>query len=190
VIRLTIYTSRFFYEYSTVQYTLLVIVAWPTQGHIIATNKCTQATHVNRVSGVFRVSALCSVLHVVIKLSLVFTLPAVHSVFDGSLAQFHLHTSYSLTWCAYGSRRCFHGYGYTGACNSFGTRIVNVECVKDLRARHLPSTDAVIARRRSRTTKDRIAYALRRAVEGELGKEGKKESVSDGLKVSHLRVTH
>jgi hypothetical protein len=84
----------------------------------------------------------------------------------------------------------FHGCGYTGACNSFGTRIVNVECVKDLRARHLPSTDAVIARRRSRTTKDRIAYALRRAVEGELGKEGKKESVSDGLKVSHLRVTH
>ena len=31
--------------------------------------------------------------------------------------------------------------------------------------------------------KDRIAYALRRAIEGELGKEGKKGSVSDGLKV-------
>ena len=66
---------------------------------------------VSPVSGVFRVSVLCSVLHVVIKLSLVFTLPAVHSVFDGSLAQFHLHSSYSLTWCAYESRRCFHGYG-------------------------------------------------------------------------------
>jgi hypothetical protein len=30
---------------------------------------------------------------------------------------------------------------------------------------------------------DRIAYALRRGIEGELGKEGKKGSVSDGLKV-------
>ena len=31
--------------------------------------------------------------------------------------------------------------------------------------------------------KDRIAYALRRGIEGELGKEGKKGSTSDGLKV-------
>jgi hypothetical protein len=29
----------------------------------------------------------------------------------------------------------------------------------------------------------RIAFALRRAIEGELGKEGKKGSVSDGLRV-------
>jgi hypothetical protein len=32
-------------------------------------------------------------------------------------------------------------------------------------------------------TKDRVAYALRRAIEGELGKEGKKGSANDGLKV-------
>src|SRR6266851_8685159 len=101
------------------------------------------------VSHMYQVSAL---LHAVIKLlGLVFTLPAVHSIFDGSLAQFHLHSSYSLTWCAYGSRRCFYGYGYTGACNSSGTRIINVGCVKDLRARHLASTDAAITRRRSCT---------------------------------------
>lgn len=31
--------------------------------------------------------------------------------------------------------------------------------------------------------KDRIAYALRRGIEGELGKEGKKGSIGDGLKV-------
>lgn len=31
--------------------------------------------------------------------------------------------------------------------------------------------------------KDRIAYALRRGLDGELGKEGKKGSASDGLKV-------
>src|SRR6266852_4041955 len=35
--------------------------------------------------------------------------------------------------------------------------------------------------------KDRITYALRRAVEGELGKEGKKGAVSDGMKVSYFR---
>jgi len=34
--------------------------------------------------------------------------------------------------------------------------------------------------------KVRITYALRRAVEGELGKEGKKGAVSDGLKVKSL----
>ncbi|THH20532.1 hypothetical protein EW146_g848 [Bondarzewia mesenterica] len=32
---------------------------------------------------------------------------------------------------------------------------------------------------------DRIAYALRRAIEGELGKEGKKGSINDGLKAIH-----
>jgi hypothetical protein len=36
--------------------------------------------------------------------------------------------------------------------------------------------------------KDRITYALRRAVEGELGKEGKRGAVSDGMKVSCLRM--
>ena len=34
------------------------------------------------------------------------------------------------------------------------------------------------------SAKDRIAYALRRGIEGELGKEGKKGSACDGLKVS------
>jgi hypothetical protein len=34
--------------------------------------------------------------------------------------------------------------------------------------------------------KDRITYALRRAIEGELGKEGKKGSASDGMKVRRL----
>jgi hypothetical protein len=33
--------------------------------------------------------------------------------------------------------------------------------------------------------RDRIAYALRRGIEGELGKEGKKGSTSDGLKAIH-----
>jgi hypothetical protein len=33
-------------------------------------------------------------------------------------------------------------------------------------------------------TADKIVAALRRAIEGELGKEGKKGSVSDGLRVS------
>lgn len=36
--------------------------------------------------------------------------------------------------------------------------------------------------------KDRIAYALRRAIEGELGKEGKKGSTFDGLKVRLMNI--
>ena len=34
--------------------------------------------------------------------------------------------------------------------------------------------------------KDRIAYAIRRGIDGELGKEGKNGSQSDGLKVRTL----
>lgn len=45
-----------------------------------------------------------------------------------------------------------------------------------LQVQRLPSEVLVPA-------KDRIAYALRRGIEGELGKEGKKGSTSDGLKV-------
>lgn len=45
-----------------------------------------------------------------------------------------------------------------------------------IQAQRLP--EPVLAR-----AADRITYALRRGIEGELGKEGKKGSVSDGLKV-------
>ncbi|KAH9999590.1 hypothetical protein BJV74DRAFT_158674 [Russula compacta] len=38
--------------------------------------------------------------------------------------------------------------------------------------------------------KDRITYALRRAIEGELGKEGKKGAVSDGMKAIHDLSVH
>ena len=45
-----------------------------------------------------------------------------------------------------------------------------------IQSQRLPSEVLVLA-------KDRIAYALRRGIEGELGKEGKKGSANDGLKV-------
>ena len=48
-----------------------------------------------------------------------------------------------------------------------------------LQAQRLPARVLVPAR-------DRITYALRRAIEGELGKEGKKGSISDGFKVYRL----
>lgn len=38
--------------------------------------------------------------------------------------------------------------------------------------------------------KDRIVYALRRGIEGELGKEGKKGSINDGLRVCFLHLSH
>ena len=50
-----------------------------------------------------------------------------------------------------------------------------------LQAQRLPA--AVLA-----PAKDRIAYSLRRGIEGELGKEGKKGSASDGLKVGQHTV--
>ncbi|KAJ8691815.1 hypothetical protein PTI98_011346 [Pleurotus ostreatus] len=50
-------------------------------------------------------------------------------------------------------------------------------------AQRLPSDILLPAR-------DRIAYALRRGIDGELGKEGKKGSVSDGLKAIHDLSLH
>lgn len=48
-----------------------------------------------------------------------------------------------------------------------------------LQCQRLPSTVLLPA-------KDRIAIALRRGIDGELGKEGKKGSTSDGLKVRDI----
>ncbi|KAL4265394.1 Telomere-associated protein Rif1 N-terminal domain-containing protein [Pleurotus pulmonarius] len=52
-----------------------------------------------------------------------------------------------------------------------------------LSAQRLPADILLPAR-------DRIAYALRRGIDGELGKEGKKGSVSDGLKAIHDLSLH
>lgn len=52
-----------------------------------------------------------------------------------------------------------------------------------IQAQRLPAEVLIPAR-------DRIAYALRRGIEGELGKEGKKGSASDGLKAIHDLSIH
>lgn len=48
-----------------------------------------------------------------------------------------------------------------------------------LQIQHLPAEVLM-------TSRDRIAYAFRRGMDGELGKEGKKGSNSDALKVRNL----
>jgi hypothetical protein len=93
---------------------------------------------------------LATVSHAVIKfLGLVFTLPAVYGLFDGSLCQFHLSFCNPLTWRA--SRPRSRVYGYTGACNSPGARIADAKFAENLRSCHLAPPDATIACGRSRT---------------------------------------
>jgi hypothetical protein len=93
---------------------------------------------------------LATVSHAVIKfLGIVFTLPAVYNLFDGSFGQFYLYFFVPLTWRASRSRPRFHGY--TGACNSAGARIADAKFAENLRACHLAPPDAAIACRRSRT---------------------------------------
>lgn len=93
---------------------------------------------------------LSTVSHAVIKfLGLVFTLPAIYSLFDGSLGQFHLYFFVPLTREA--SRPRCRFYGYTCACNSAGARIADAKFAENLRACHLAPPDTAIACRHSRT---------------------------------------
>ena len=94
---------------------------------------------------------LATVSHAVIKfLGLVFTLPAVYCLFDGSLGYSHLHFLSVLTGATFRPRSRFHGY--TSACDSAGARIADAKFAEDLRAGNLASPDATIARRRSCTS--------------------------------------
>ena len=126
---------------------------------------------------------LATVSHAVIKfLGLVFTLPAICGLFDGSLGQFHLHFSSVLT-----SALLDQDLG------SMVTQLLSIPLAPELPTPNSRKTCALaiwllqVQRLPADVlapAKDRITYALRRAVEGELGKEGKKGAVSDGMKVS------
>ncbi len=128
---------------------------------------------------------LATVSHAVIKfLGLVFTLPAVYALFDGSLSQFHLHFLSVLTSALLGLDL---GSMVTQALAiplapelpTPNSRKTCALAIWLLQTQRLPAD--VLA-----PAKDRITYALRRAIEGELGKEGKRGSASDGMKVSRI----
>jgi hypothetical protein len=129
---------------------------------------------------------LVTVSHAVIKfLGLVFTLPAVYGLFDGSLGGL-IFTFLSVL---------------TGALldqdlGSMVTQALAIPLAQELPTPNSRKTCALaiwlLQTQRLPTdvlapATDRITYALRRAVEGELGKEGKKGSASDGMKVSYFR---
>ncbi|KAI0322414.1 hypothetical protein OF83DRAFT_803492 [Amylostereum chailletii] len=108
---------------------------------------------------------LCTTTHSVIKfLALIFTLPAVLELFS----EFELGTILT------------HVLAIPLA-SDIPTPNARKTCALSIwfiQAQRLP-VDVLLP------AKDRIAYAIRRAIEGELGKEGKKGSVSDGLKAIH-----
>ena len=127
---------------------------------------------------------LATVSHAVIKLlGLVFTLPAVYNLFDGSFRQI----LFSLVFLIDLARFVDQDLG------SMVTQALAIPLAPELPTPNARKTCALaiwlLQTQRLPAdvlapANDRITYALRRAVEGELGKEGKKGSVSDGLRVS------
>ncbi|KAI0632226.1 hypothetical protein C8Q77DRAFT_1279320 [Trametes polyzona] len=112
-----------------------------------------------------RARDLCGVCHAVLRLlSLLFTLPALHSVFSEDELGYVLTQVLAIP-----------------LANELPTPNARKTCALAIwliQSQRLPAEVLEPA-------KDRIAYALRRGIEGELGKEGKKGSTSDGLKAIH-----
>ncbi|CCM01174.1 uncharacterized protein FIBRA_03222 [Fibroporia radiculosa] len=108
---------------------------------------------------------LCTVCHAVIKfLNVLFTFPAIYQIFTDKQLSFVLTQVLAIP-----------------LANELPTPNARKTCALSmwlLQTQRLPAEVLVPA-------KDRIAYALRRGIEGELGKEGKKGSVNDGLKAIH-----
>ncbi|OSC97212.1 hypothetical protein PYCCODRAFT_1481453 [Trametes coccinea BRFM310] len=112
-----------------------------------------------------RARDLCGVCHAVLKLlCLVFTLPALYQLFTEDELGYILTQVLAIP-----------------LANELPTPNARKTCalaIAVIQTQRLPAEVLEPA-------KDRIAYALRRGIEGELGKEGKKGSVSDGLKAIH-----
>ncbi|EIW80981.1 hypothetical protein CONPUDRAFT_104060, partial [Coniophora puteana RWD-64-598 SS2] len=108
---------------------------------------------------------LCTVSHAVMRLlGLVFTLSAVYRVFSDEQLRDMLTQVLAIPLC-----------DVLPTPNARKTCALSIWVLQNQR---LPEEVLFPAR-------DRIAYALRRGLEGELGKEGKKGSANDGLKAIH-----
>lgn len=128
---------------------------------------------------------LCTTCHSTIKLlAVVFTLPAVSGIFTGELRpQF---------------RRSEANFpSSVPQLRGILTQVLAIPLADDLPTPNARKTYALSiwllqSQRLSsvvlENAADRIVFALRRGIEGELGKEGKKGSASDGLKVSGSRT--
>ncbi|KAF9465816.1 hypothetical protein BDZ94DRAFT_1253254 [Collybia nuda] len=113
---------------------------------------------------------LCTTCHSVLRLlGLVFTLPALQNVFTES----DLHQMLTATLAI----------PHADELPTPNARKTYALAIWLIQTQRLPESVMVRAA-------DRIAYALRRGIEGELGKEGKKGSVSDGLKAVYDLSTY
>ncbi|KAI0349585.1 hypothetical protein OH77DRAFT_1440337 [Trametes cingulata] len=130
-----------------------------------------------------RARDLCGVCHAVLRLlSLLFTIPALYQLFTASTNDLFGFRRVNLP----GLPEDELGYILTQVlaiplANELPTPNARKTCALAIwliQAQRLPAEVLEPA-------KDRIAYALRRGIEGELGKEGKKGSTSDGLKAVH-----
>lgn len=127
---------------------------------------------------------LCTTTHSVLKfLALIFTMPSIYQLFTGTHVRL-CHPTFSLisSFIDKELKGMMCGVLAIPIAPELPTPNARKTCALAIwliQTQRLP-TDVL-----SRLA-DRIAYALRRAIEGELGKEGKKGSVSDGLKVFFL----
>ena len=122
---------------------------------------------------------LCTTCHAAIKLlAVMFTLPAVYRVFTGSLHTFTYLANANL--CA------------EEQLQTIVTQVLAIPLADDLPTPNARKTCALsiwllqtqrLPAEILLPASDRIAFALRRGIEGELGKEGKKGSANDGLRV-------
>ncbi|EKM51867.1 uncharacterized protein PHACADRAFT_187259 [Phanerochaete carnosa HHB-10118-sp] len=117
-----------------------------------------------------RARDLCTTAHSAMKfLSMVFTLPYLFNIFEES------HLADLLTGVL--------AIPLTPKLPTPNARKTCALAISLLQMQRLPEVILLPAR-------DRIAYALRRGIEGELGKEGKKGSCNDGLRAIHDLSIH
>jgi hypothetical protein len=123
---------------------------------------------------------LCTTCHAVMKLlATIFTLPAIYKVFDG-------------TWRSCQFINSVAKFCSDAQLNSVLSQVLAIPMATELPTPNSRKTWALsiwllqVQRLPSEIlapAADRIAYALKRGIEGQLGKEGKKGAASDGLKV-------
>ncbi|EIN04107.1 hypothetical protein PUNSTDRAFT_138838 [Punctularia strigosozonata HHB-11173 SS5] len=113
---------------------------------------------------------LCTTTHAVIKLlAVVLTIPTLYELFNDAQLQQILTSILAIPLAPY--------------LPTPNARKTHALVIWLLQTQRLPAHNL-------KPAADRIAYALRRGIEGELGREGKKGSASDGLKAIHDLSLH
>lgn len=126
---------------------------------------------------------LCTTCHSVIKmLSVMLSVPALMNLFDGNSRLSLPVTSRLLNYVELQLRQILGAVLAIPLADSLPTPNARKTCALAIWLIQVQRLPAPVLR----PAADRIAYALRRGLDGELGKEGKKGSTNDGLKVHML----